>query len=236
LCWRDNDMGVVAERVGPAASVGVLQYIGPIHLVVQQIEPIPGFSLRFGMQRALQLLNTCRSCQVSQSPLLAASRVRLEPGRLSSTGVTRLRRSYAPLRHPARPGSIPRGMPVDRAHGRFTGLPVLPLPASFVPAVVTTPAQPAGVYFALFPVDVSLPRIPAGSACALPFSRPAQRSLALRPARSPNPLKDPLHRRLQSLRFLHDCSDCFRLERQLPGGIRTHWKTAPFHGALKFPG
>ena len=28
-------------------------------------------------------------------------------------------------------------------------------------------------------------------------------------------------------------SDCFRLERQLPGGIRTRWDTAPFHGALK---
>ena len=31
-------------------------------------------------------------------------------------------------------------------------------------------------------------------------------------------------------------SDCFRLERQLPGGIRTRWDTAPFHGALKNQG
>ena len=27
-------------------------------------------------------------------------------------------------------------------------------------------------------------------------------------------------------------SDCYRLERQLPGGFRTRWKKAPFHGRL----
>ena len=43
-------------------------------------------------------------------------------------------------------------------------------------------------------------------------------------------LRDPLIRRLQPLRFLHSCSGCFRLER-LPGGICTHWKTPPCHGA-----
>jgi hypothetical protein len=32
---------------------------------------------------------------------------------------------------------------------------------------------------------------------------------------------------------LRDCSDCYRLERQLPGGVRTHWKTVPLHGALQ---
>src|SRR5580700_5387452 len=37
-------------------------------------------------------------------------------------------------------------------------------------------------------------------------------------------------RRLQTLRYLHDCSGCFRLER-LPGGPCTHWKAPPFHGA-----
>src|SRR5260370_12321176 len=34
----------------------------------------------------------------------------------------------------------------------------------------------------------------------------------------------------QPLRYLHDCSDCFRLER-LPGGVCTHWKAPPLHGA-----
>src|SRR5690606_5923979 len=43
---------------------------------------------------------------------------------------------------------------------------------------------------------------------------------------------NPLHRRLQPTSLL-DCSDCYRLERESPGGIRTHWKSAPFHGALR---
>ena len=33
---------------------------------------------------------------------------------------------------------------------------------------------------------------------------------------------DPFHRRLQQFRYLHRRSDCYRLERQLPGGICTH--------------
>lgn len=34
-------------------------------------------------------------------------------------------------------------------------------------------------------------------------------------------LHDPLHRGLQTFRYLHACSDCYRLERKLPDGIRT---------------
>src|SRR6476646_8119561 len=37
-------------------------------------------------------------------------------------------------------------------------------------------------------------------------------------------------RGLQTLRHLHACPGCFRLER-LPGGPSTHWKTPPCHGA-----
>ena len=38
---------------------------------------------------------------------------------------------------------------------------------------------------------------------------------------------------MQFVTSLHR-SDCFRLERQLPGGIRTRWDTAPFHGAHQY--
>jgi len=100
-------------------------------------------------------------------------------------------------------------------------------------AVVTTPAQSMGACFAHFPTNDRLPRAQVGSACALPFSRPARRLLTLRPACSPNPLKDPLHRRLQPIRYLHGCSDCYRPERKLPDGICTRRKTAPWHGALE---
>ena len=46
------------------------------------------------------------------------------------------------------------------------------------------------------------------------------------------PIRDPLYRRLQPFRHLHDCSGCFRLERS-PGGTCTHWKAPPSHGARK---
>jgi TolB-like protein len=49
---------------------------------------------------------------------------------------------------------------------------------------------------------------------------------------APSPIRDRLHRRLQPFRHLHDCSGCFRLERS-PGGLRTHWKAPPSHGARK---
>ena len=44
-------------------------------------------------------------------------------------------------------------------------------------------------------------------------------------AKSPS---DPLHRRLQPLRYLHNCSGCFRREQKSPGGIRTRRKGATF--------
>src|SRR5208283_5042493 len=63
------------------------------------------------------------------------------------------------------------------------------------------------------PTVFGLPRIGGGSAPALRFSRPAQRSLTLRPGCSPSRLCDPLHRRLQQLRCLRRCFDCYRVER-----------------------
>ena len=48
-------------------------------------------------------------------------------------------------------------------------------------------------------------------------------------------VRHPPWRHLQFVASLHR-SDCFRLERQLPGGIRTRWDTAPFHGARQDEG
>ena len=45
-------------------------------------------------------------------------------------------------------------------------------------------------------------------------------------------LAHPLHRSASvEVVTSFNRSDCYRLERQLPGGVRTHWVTAPFHGA-----
>ena len=82
------------------------------------------------------------------------------------------------------------------------------------------------------PINGGPPTKHGGRAPALIVSRPAQRSLALRPACSPSHLSDPLHRRLRRFRFLHRRSDCFRVERtQFPGGTFTRSRPAPFHGA-----
>ena len=53
-----------------------------------------------------------------------------------------------------------------------------------VRAVATTPAEEPGACFAHFPSPVSLPPVRAESASASRFTRPAQRSLTLRPAHS----------------------------------------------------
>ena len=145
----------------------------------------------------------------------------LELRPLPSPGITRLQRYYGPLRHPRAPGLTLTGCQLTHALDHALGLPVLRLSSSFMHAVATTPAEPSGCASLASPQDSGLPRILGGSASASSFSRPAQRSLALRPACSPSPLQDPLHRRLQPLRYLHVCSGCFRLERKLPDGVRT---------------
>ncbi len=66
------------------------------------------------------------------------------------------------------------------------GLPVLHRSSSCMHAVANTPAEPQGPSFTHFPCSVSLPRNHDGSASALRLSRPARRSLTLRPAYSPS--------------------------------------------------
>lgn len=67
------------------------------------------------------------------------------------------------------------------------GLPVLCRSPLYTHTIANTPAEPLGARVAHFPSDGDLPRITGGSTFALPFSRPAQRSLMLRPACSPSP-------------------------------------------------
>lgn len=112
--------------------------------------------------------------------------------------------------------------------------PVLHQSSSYVHAIVITPAELLSACIAFFPRNHSLPHLTAGSASALMLSRPARRSFTLRPAHSPNH-QVILYTEGFSRLSLCDCSDCYRLERQLPGGIRTHRKTVPLHGAQQVP-
>src|SRR5215467_663424 len=76
---------------------------------------------------------------------------------------------------------------------------------------------PRQVQWSLFarasPLSAAFPCVTVRSAPAIIFSGPAQRSLALRPARSPSHQRDPLHRKLRRLRYLRRRFDCYRVER-----------------------
>ena len=85
-------------------------------------------------------------------------------------------------------------------------------------------------------INFGLPRNRGGSAPALVFSRPAQRSLTLRPARSPSHLCDLLHQRLQQSRCLPCCSDCYRVERTSSRAGYSRSGPSPFHGAPDLSG
>jgi hypothetical protein len=80
-------------------------------------------------------------------------------------------------------------------------------------AIANTPAGRIDLVRSYSSIRFGLPRTRGGSAPALTFSRPAQRSHTLRPACLPSRPSDPLHQRLQQSRCLPCCSDCFRVER-----------------------
>lgn len=102
------------------------------------------------------------------------------------------------------------------------GLPVLQRSSPCMHAIAHTPAEPLGAHFARFPKNDSLPRITGRvgfritlfEACSA-FTHVTACILAKSPSVT------LYTERLQPLRYLHDCSDCYRLERKLPGGIRT---------------
>ena len=88
-----------------------------------------------------------------------------------------------------------------------------------VRAATITPVGPPAAYLARFPGGFGLPRYSGGSAPTLALSRPAQCSLALRPARSADLQKRPFLRVLQTIRRLLIRPECFRLEREFAGPV-----------------
>ena len=144
--------------------------------------------------------------------VFVTSCVRFQLRPLPSTGITRLLRYYGPPRHPMRPGlSLTSFRLIQLRSPR--GLPVLRLVPVCIHAIANTPAGLVRPIRSCSLPSGGLPSFLGGSAPASPVSGPARRSLTLRPACSPGRLRDPLHQRLQRLRCLHRCSDCYRAER-----------------------
>jgi hypothetical protein len=157
--------------------------------------------------------------------------VDLELRPLPSTGITRLPRYYKPLRHPTAPGLSLTGVRLIIAD-HATGLPVLRA-LTLCTCCHHYPGAATGDTLRPFPSRISLPRngcrvdlrIDLFEACSV-FTHVRYglhtRGIAY---------SDPLHRRLQPLRYLHDCSDCFRPERFSRVGLSPTGKAPPLHGA-----
>jgi len=149
---------------------------------------------------------------IANLPSVVASCVRLQLRPLPSTGVTRLRQYYEPLRHPSQPGRSLTSCQLIRT-AITAGTSRVAYGPLCLHAVAITPAGRMELVRSYHSIRFGLPRNRGGSAPALVFSRPAQRLLTLRPACSPSRQCDLLHRRLQQLRCLRRCFDCYRVER-----------------------
>src|SRR5271165_6195381 len=156
------------------------------------------------------------------SRLSVTSCVGLEPRPLPSTGVTRGQRYYGPLRHPRRPGLSLAGVRLRVTRPHRLGFPVLRWISMYRHAVVITPVArwvliargtAYSTRFPFIPSDGGLPHPSARSASTLVVSRPAQRSLALRPVGLLRRQSDTSFSKAPSVRYLHPRSDSYRMER-----------------------
>ena len=171
------------------------------------------------------------------SRLSATSCVGLELRPLPSTGVTRFQRYYGPLRHPRRPSLSLAGVRLrvsapspHRVSRVALDLRVPTCRRHYPGGPLGSDRSWDGLFqpFPFIPSGGGLPHPSARSATTLVVSRPAQRSLALRPVGSPSRQATRLSRRLRRFRYLHRRSDSYRLER--PRGKRS-WRTASFRVA-----
>jgi len=143
------------------------------------------------------------------------------PGVIGTTGL-----SATPL-GPARP-SRGAGWP---SHAATDGASRVACGLLCMHAAATTPAEPLAVCRSTLPSDGSLPQMTGGSASALSVSRPAQRSLALRPACSLGRPRQPV---------TPEYFDCFVTSAAAPiatgwsdscrAGILSRWSPTPLHG------
>ncbi len=97
-----------------------------------------------------------------------------------------------------------------------------PIPSS-IHATANTPAEPVGARVARFPTAGSLPRFNGGSASAVRVSRACSAFTRVVACVVAEPPEAALCHRSASDDVVTSTirSDCYRLERQLPGRIRT---------------
>ena len=152
-----------------------------------------------------------------QSPILGSFESVPDPCRvrvLSSAGITRPHRSYDPVRLPPGPPCSPRRWRCDLRPERAS--PDYPDHLSNVPCPIPRWIG-TGAYVGCFPIPRGLPRFPGGSASTISLSRPAQTSLALRPAGSLNRPRRPLSRGFETAGYPTAPLVSYQINRQLSG-------------------
>ena len=132
---------------------------------------------------------------------------------LSSAGVTRLRRSYDPVRHPSDP---PLRSGVEAATSDPDGSPSITR-ITIPTCCAQYPGRPGRCARRLLPCPRGLPRERDGSASASTLSRPARTSLALRPAGSLDRPRRPLSRGFGPASYPTEPLVSFQINRQLSG-------------------
>jgi hypothetical protein len=157
-----------------------------------------------------------RHTPMSRSFAAFCTALELRP--LPSTGITRLPRYYGPLRHPTRPSLTLTGCRLEAVTLHRVGLPVLH-PVSWACMPSPLPRRTRWELRSTFPATTAFPESLAGRRphCRFRGLLSVHSRYGL-PARRVA-LGDPFHRRLRLLRCLRSRSDCYWLERQLPGGI-----------------
>ena len=165
-----------------------------------------------------------------QSPILGSFESVPEVRVLSSAGITRPHRSYDPVQLPPGPPCSPRRWRCDLRPERAS--PDYPDHLSNVPCPIPRWIG-TGAYVGCFPIPRGLPRFPGGSASTISLSRPAQTSLALRPAGSLNRPRRPLSRGFETAGYPTAPLVSYQINRQLSGwylpplvirAFRAHWE------------
>jgi hypothetical protein len=150
---------------------------------------------------------------------------------LPSAGVTRLPRYHGPLRHPTRPGLSLASCPLIYT-AITAGASRVASGLLCVHAIAITPAGLMELVRSSISTDCGLPCVTVRSAPAIVFSRPAQRSLTLWPARSPSRQATLYTESSDSFVASAAASIATGWSEPVPGRELHPLKSSAFHGAL----
>ena len=216
ICGKAHPVHTRSTRIGAGQPIGVAQNVLTADLVVEHVEAEGRLRLRLAIELPLKAPDLLRCCQAHrQSP--------------SPHHLRKRTRSQGPLLRRHYPAStLIRPCPTPAMAVAFRDVEAATLANDGSPPITRTtfptcrahyPGGSSGCACRLLPRSCSLPQMAGGSASALSLSRPAQASLALRPAGSLSRPRRPLSRGSepgqlpgQAARQLPDLSTIIRVE------------------------